>query len=257
MKLHYVLCTLCQQVARYENHSLADKHDKTDRIIAGYGRRVTIEFPKIQNRIRIMDLSTLLVFAFACFVIIIVPGPTVTVIIANSLRAGASAGLANVAGTQFGLLPMILIVALGLEVVVAVMADWFFWIKLAGAAYLIWIGVNLLRSDGRIGGVAGAGAPWLGYFWQGFIVIWSNPKALLFFGAFLPQFVDPTGNTFLQTALLGSIFMVVGAVFDSLYAVMAGRAGGMLSRNRVKLVERLSGSLLIGGGIWMAMMRRA
>lgn len=204
-----------------------------------------------------MTLSTLLVFAFACFVIIIVPGPTVTVIIANSLRGGAKAGLLNVAGTQAGLVPMVFIVALGLETVITVMADWFFWIKLAGAAYLIWLGITLLRSDGRLGSPSDVKAPRIGYFWQGFLVIWSNPKALLFFGAFLPQFIDPAGSAFWQSLLLGGVFMLVGAIFDSLYAVLAGKAGSALTRNRVWFVEKVSGSLLIAGGIWMSTLKRA
>jgi len=204
-----------------------------------------------------MSASILLGFVLACFVIIIVPGPTVTVIIANSLRDGARAGLANVAGTQAGLVPMVLIVALGLNTVIEVMGEWFFWIKLAGAAYLVWLGFRLWRSDGQLGDPSRAKRPGSGYFWQGFIVIWSNPKALLFFGAFLPQFIDPAGNAFVQTLFLGGIFMVVGAVFDSLYAILAGRAGAMLTRGRIRLVERLSGTLLIGGGLWMATLRRA
>ena len=203
-----------------------------------------------------MDFTTIFLFALASFVIIIVPGPTVTVIIANSLRGGFKAGLLNVAGTQLGLVPMVLIVAFGLEAVVSFMADWFFWVKLVGAAYLIWIGINLLRGDGSIGNADDVKPPRIGYFWQGFFVILSNPKALLFFGAFIPQFIDPTKDAFTQSLICGVTFMVVGAVFDGLYALLAAKAGTMLTRNRVRLVERMSGSLLIGGGIWMAMLRR-
>lgn len=204
-----------------------------------------------------MDLTNYLLFAFACFAIIIVPGPTVTVIIANSLRDGPKAGLLNVAGTQLGLLPMILIVAYGLEAVVSVMADWFFWIKLAGAAYLIWIGYNMLRSDGDLERPGKCKKPKIGYFWQGFFVILSNPKALLFFGAFIPQFVDPAGNTFAQSLICGFTFMAIATIFDTIYALLAGRAGAALTQNRVKLVERCSGGLLVAGGIWMALLKKA
>ncbi|MEZ5879960.1 MAG: LysE family translocator [Nitratireductor sp.] len=204
-----------------------------------------------------MTLSTLLVFAFACFVIVIVPGPTVTVIIANSLRGGSRAGLLNVLGTQVGLLPMVLVVALGLESVVRVMAEWFFWIKLAGAAYLIWLGISLLRSDGKLADPGTVKPPRIGYFWQGVLVIWSNPKALLFFGAFLPQFVNPAaGSPFWQAVAYGLTFMAVATVFDSLYALLAGKAGSALTRTRVRLVEKLSGSMLIAGGVWMALLKR-
>ena len=203
-----------------------------------------------------MDLTTYLLFLFACFAIIIVPGPTVSVIIANSLRDGTRAGMLNVAGTQLGLLPMIVIVALGLDVVVNLMAEWFYWVKLAGAAYLIWIGFNMLRSNGRLTDTGKIRKPRIGYFWQGFLVILSNPKALLFFGAFIPQFIDPAGDAFTQTLICGFTFMVVGAVFDSLYALLAGKAGSALTQSRVKLVERTSGSILIAGGVWMAMLKR-
>lgn len=203
-----------------------------------------------------LSLASIAAIALASFVIVIVPGPTVTVIIANSLRDGARAGLLNVAGTQAGLLPMVLIVALGLNSIVALMAEWFFWIKLAGAAYLVWLGIKLWRSDGSIGDVAQVRRPSTGYFWQGFLVIWSNPKALLFFGAFLPQFMNPAGNPFLQMLTGGGIFMAVAAVFDSTYALLAGRAGRLLTRGRIRLVERVSGTLLIGGGLWMASLRR-
>ncbi|MCG6859282.1 MAG: LysE family translocator [Salaquimonas sp.] len=205
-----------------------------------------------------MSWTIIATVALASFVIIIVPGPTVTVIIANSLRDGARAGLLNVAGTQAGLVPMLFIVALGLETVVSFMAHAFVWVKLAGAAYLIYLGYRLLRGTGDIGDVSKVRKPKIGYFWQGFIVIWSNPKALLFFGAFIPQFVDPAaGNTFEQTLILGLVFMAVGAIFDSMYALIAGKAGSMLTRTRVKLVERISGTILIGGGLWLATLKRA
>ncbi len=205
-----------------------------------------------------MTFTDLLPFALACFAIIIVPGPTVTVIIANSLRKGAAAGLMNVAGTQVGLVPMLLIVALGLETVVDVMGQAFFWIKLLGAAYLIWLGVKLLRSDGDLGQADAKEMSLSGYFWQGVMVIWSNPKALFFFGAFIPQFVDPaSGSAFGQTVLLGFIFIAIATVCDGAYALLAGKAGSMLTRARVRAVEVGSGLCLIGGGIWLAFAKRA
>ncbi|MGI9401790.1 MAG: LysE family translocator [Rhizobiaceae bacterium] len=203
-----------------------------------------------------MSLSLIAGFALASFLIVIVPGPTVTVIVANSLRDGYRAGLMNVAGTQAGLLIMLLIVALGLETVISVMAHAFFWLKLAGAAYLVWLGISLLRSDGDIGSVSRQKKPRSGYFWQGFLVIWSNPKALLFYGAFIPQFVDPQQNAFWQAMVLGLIFMLVATIFDSLYALAASKAGDMLTRSRVRLVEKMSGMFLIGGGIWLATLKR-
>ena len=197
-----------------------------------------------------------LTFLAACFAIIIVPRPTVTVIIANSLRKGASAGLMNVAGTQAGLIPMILIVALGLETVVAFVGEAFFLIKLAGAAYLVWLGIKLLRSDGTLGAARAAETSLWGYFWQGVLVIWSNPKALFFFGAFIPQFVDPAENAFQQTVLLGLTFVAVATVCDGAYAILSGKAGQLLTRTRVRLVELGSGVCLVLGGLWLATTRQ-
>lgn len=203
-----------------------------------------------------MSLSLLVAFAVASFFLVIVPGPTVTVIVANSLRGGAKAGLLNVAGTQAGLFVMLMIVAIGLETVVALMADWFHLVKLVGAAYLVWLGVKLWRSDGQIG-AAEARKPRMGYFWQGVLVIATNPKILVLFGAFIPQFIDPLGSAFTQTLVLGGIFMLIATIFDTLYVLLASKAGKALTHARVRWVEKVSGSLLIAGGMWMAMLRRA
>jgi len=203
-----------------------------------------------------MSLSMLIAFAVASFFLVIVPGPTVTVIVANSLRDGKRAGLLNVAGTQAGLFVMLIVVALGLETVVALMADWFHIVKLIGAAYLVWLGIKLLRSDGDLG-TAEARKPRIGYFWQGVLVIVTNPKILVLFGAFIPQFIDPAGSAFWQTLTLGGIFMLVATVFDTLYVLLASKAGSALTQTRVRWVEKISGSLLIAGGVWMAMLRRA
>lgn len=203
-----------------------------------------------------ITFSTFLTVALASFLLVIVPGPSVTVIIANSLRAGTKAGLLNVAGTQLGVFLMIVIVAVGLETVVSIMGEAFFWVKLAGALYLVWLGIKMLRSDGRLGDSNKVKPPKLGYFWQGFLVLWSNPKALFFFGAFLPQFVDLNGDTFSQTMLLGAIFLVLATLCDSFYAVLAGKAGNWLTRPKVRMAEIASGVCLIGGGIWLALARR-
>lgn len=196
-------------------------------------------------------------YVLACAAIVIVPGPTVTVIIANSLRHGARAGMLNVAGTQAGLAIMLVVLAAGLQVIVESMSHVFDWIRLAGAAYLIWLGIKLLRSDGTVGAVKDVPRAHGSYFWQGFVVILSNPKALFFFGAFIPQFVNPAGNAIAQTILLGATFMVVATLLDGAYAVLAGGAGKWLNHTRVRTLEIGSGVCLIVGGIWLALARRA
>lgn len=204
-----------------------------------------------------LDLTAYLTFVLACIAVVVVPGPTVTVIIANSLRRGARAGLANVAGTQLGLAVMLVILAAGLQVVVEAMGAVFTWVKLLGAAYLIYLGLKLLLNRAPLDATEST-APLRqrSFFWQGVLVIWSNPKALLFFGAFIPQFIRPEGSVMLQTLLLGGTFMVVATLLDGGYAMLAGRAGRWLTRKRVRLLEIFSGCALVGGGIWLALSRR-
>ncbi|EKF17575.1 LysE family translocator [Nitratireductor pacificus] len=203
------------------------------------------------------DPGLLLPYIAACFFIIIVPGPTVTVIIANAMRHGTRAGLLNVVGTQIGLFMMMLVLALGLSAVVNVMGSLFEVLRILGAGYLIWLGIRMWRSDGALATQEGAARPGGSFVLQGIIVVWSNPKALLFFGAFIPQFIDPAlGNPALQTVFLGLVFMAVATIGDGLYAVLAGGAGARLSRSRIRLTERISGTCLIGGGLWLALARR-
>jgi len=195
-------------------------------------------------------------YFIACVAVVIVPGPSVTVIIANSLAHGARAGLLNVAGTQAGLAVMLGVLVFGLASVVATMAVWFDWARLAGALYLVWLGWKLLRSKGEIGRAEGAARTSRGFFWQGLMVVLANPKALLFFGAFIPQFIDPKGEIVVQTLFLGATFMAVAVVLDGGYALLAGGAGRFLSAARVRLVSRASGLILICGGLWLATLRR-
>ncbi|GHA11155.1 transporter [Devosia pacifica] len=205
-----------------------------------------------------LDPAILVPYVGACVLLAIVPGPTVTVIIANALARGTGAGLAIIAGTQAGFLVMTLVVAFGMQALVAFMGVAFDWIKLIGAAYLIWLGFNMLRSRGDLGTAeAVRDKTNLGIAIEGFLVILSNPKALIFLGAFIPQFVDPSQPSFGQVMGLGVFFMVVAGTTDVLYALVAGRARGLLSAARVRLVSRVSGVLLMFGGVWLALQKRA
>jgi threonine/homoserine/homoserine lactone efflux protein len=202
-----------------------------------------------------MSLEFYLAYVLACVVVVIVPGPTVTVIVANSLTHGARAGLLNIAGTQLGLAVMMVIVLVGLAALIETMGVWFDAVRFAGAAYLIWLGWKLLRSPGSFADPTKVSVPRGGFFLQGFLVLMSNPKALLLFGAFIPQFVDPNANYVGQVVLLGVTAMVTAGIFDSAYALVAGRARGLLSAQRVRLISRVSGGFLIGGGLWLALAR--
>jgi len=204
------------------------------------------------------SLTSLLAYAAACLVLAIVPGPNVTMVISSSLSRGSRAGFMNILGSQVAMLSMVLVVGFGLEAVVAFMGWAFDYIKLAGAAYLIWIGINMLRSDGHLGG-DGAATPRTSMqdAIRGFVVLWSNPKALIFLGALLPQFVDKSHPAFPQIVLLGLIFMLIASTTDSMYAILAGRMRHLLSAARVRLVSRVSGAVLVCGGIWLALLKRA
>jgi threonine/homoserine/homoserine lactone efflux protein len=179
----------------------------------------------------------------------------VTLIIANSLAHGTRAGFLNVAGAQIAVALMITTLVLGLSSVVATVGWLFDWVRILGAAYLIWLGWKLLRSTGGIDAPGSAPTPRIGFFLQGFLVMASNPKTLLFFGAFIPQFVDPSRNAVSQVVVLGLTAMAVGIVSDGAYAVITGRTGALLSRRRVLLLNRISGLFLIGGGAWLALTR--
>ena len=162
---------------------------------------------------------------------------------------------ANVAGTQLGLGMMMLVLIVGLSSIIATMGVWFDWLRLAGAAYLIWLGWKLLRSEGAFGQSGDTPKPRGGFFLQGFLVLLGNPKALLWFGAFIPQFIDPAGDYMWQVVLLGVTAMATAAISDGAYAILAGGAGRLLSRQRVRLVSRIGGLCLIGGGAWLALAR--
>ena len=143
----------------------------------------------------------------------------------------------------------------GLSSIIATMGYWFDWLRLLGAAYLIWIGWKLIRSAGGSRSPAARRRRAAAFVLQGLLVLLGNPKALLWFGAFIPQFVDPTGNYVGQVVLLGLTAMAAAAISDGGYAILAGRAGRLLSRRRVLLVSRISGVCLIGGGAWLALAR--
>lgn len=212
-----------------------------------------------------MTLQVYLAYVLASVVVLIVPGPTVTLIIANSLRYGARAGLLNIAGTQIGLAMMLGVLLLGLETVMALMGQWFDWVRMAGALYLVWIGVRMAmaKAPPAVGtGPGEAAAPTRttglpkGFVLQGLAVVLSNPKVLLFFGAFIPQFVDTSRASAPQVLLLALTFMVLATLMDSGYALLAGRAGGALAGRWQLMLERASGVILICGGIWLALLRR-
>src|SRR3977135_3640370 len=202
-----------------------------------------------------MSLQVYLAFLAACIALALLPGPVVTLVIANGLRHGTRAALTSILGVQAGLAIVIGIVAVGLTSLMATMGYWFDWVRFAGAAYLVWLGIKLIRSPAEGVDAVTPPPPRGGVFLQGFLVLLSNPKVLVFFGAFIPQFVDMSKDHFSQVALLGVTFMVTGAITDTVYAVLAGRARLFFSARRTRLLSQVSGGFMIGGGIWLALTR--
>lgn len=177
------------------------------------------------------DATTLAVFMTAAFVLLIVPGPAVLYIIARALDQGRTAGIVSVLGVGVGSLVHVVAAALGLSSLLVRSAFAFSMVKYAGAAYLIFLGVQRLLGRDEIN-VANDAPPKTNarIFRQGVVVNVLNPKTALFFFAFLPQFVDvDRGSVGLQVLVLGVILVTMGIVSDGIYALAAGHLGDRLS----------------------------
>jgi threonine/homoserine/homoserine lactone efflux protein len=205
-----------------------------------------------------MPLDLYLAFVVTAFLVILVPGPVVSLVIANALRHGSLYALMGLAGTQSGTALLLLAVGLGLSVLIGVMAEWFDWIRWVGAAYLIWLGYKRLTDRSHLDGAeAEKRRPFGKVFLQGFLVSLSNPKSMAFLAVFLPQFIDPDSAPGPQMAILCATFWVIAFIGDGFYAIAAGSARRWLSRpGRLQWVNRITGSVLIAGGAWLALQRR-
>jgi threonine/homoserine/homoserine lactone efflux protein len=203
------------------------------------------------------DLSILLAFVVAAFVVVIVPGITVSAVVSTALARGLAAGLWLELGVQVGRLTMVLIVAFALEAVVGFVGAAFDVIKYVGAAYLVWLGWGYLTSAKTVDVTHPvAETTPLRQMVSGFLVLWGNPKALIFFGAFLPQFVDPDHPAWPQVIVLGLIEMGAGLVTDSAYILIAARARDALTGRRALLVNRIAGVILILAAVYLALSHR-
>ena len=199
----------------------------------------------------------LALFAVAALALLLVPGPAVLYVVTRSIHQGRRAGLVSVLGIHLGTLVHVTAATAGLSALILSSATAFTAVKLAGAAYLIGLGLWTLLSRKAEAEVALGGERRLRrVFTQGVIVNVLNPKTALFFLAFLPQFVDPSrGHATLQIAFLGWTFAVLGTITDSIWAIAAGAAGDVLRRSRrFALVQRyVSGSVFIGLGVVTAL----
>ena len=181
------------------------------------------------------DPATLLVFAGAALALIVIPGPAVLYILAQSVEHGRRAGVMSAMGVATGGLVHITAAAVGISALVVSSAVAFGIVKYVGAAYLILLGIRRLLERGTTGdaeGVPREAEPWR-IFRRGVLVNVLNPKTALFFLAFLPQFVDPgRGPVLAQILVLGSIFVLLALLSDSLYALGAGALAGWIRRRR-------------------------
>jgi threonine/homoserine/homoserine lactone efflux protein len=196
----------------------------------------------------IPEPSTLALFLAATVALLVVPGPAVLYIVAQSIDRGRRAGLVSMLGIQAGALVHIAAAAVGLSSLLVSSAVAFETVKYAGAAYLVFLGVRrlLARDDLEEVRVRREGA----------LVNLLNPKTALFFFAFLPQFVDPdAGYAALQIALLGLLFIAVAVVSDGAYALVAGSASGWLRESRAfaRAQRYVSGTVFVGLGVATAL----
>ena len=199
----------------------------------------------------------LALFVAAALALLLVPGPAVLYVVTRSIHQGRRAGLVSVLGIHLGTLVHVAAATAGLSALVLSSATAFTVVKLAGAAYLIGLGLWTLVSRKADAEVALGGERRLRrVFAQGVVVNVLNPKTALFFLAFLPQFVDPhRGHAALQIAILGWTFAVLGMVTDSIWAIAAGTAGDVLRRSRrfAHTQRYVSGSVFVGLGVVTAL----
>jgi threonine/homoserine/homoserine lactone efflux protein len=197
-----------------------------------------------------------LAYILACIVLIVIPGPNVALIVANSVAHGARFGLLTVAGTSSAVVVQLSLTVLGATAVLNFLAASFDWLRWLGVVYLVWLGVAAWRAPAvdlaRVGPQARSARL---IFARGFLVGLTNPKTLLFYGAFLPQFITPGPTAPDQLLLLAVTFLVVAVVLDSAWALLAGRLRGLLLAH-VRLRNRLTGGLLVGAGLGLALARR-
>jgi threonine/homoserine/homoserine lactone efflux protein len=205
------------------------------------------------------DSSHLTLFVSTTIVLLLIPGPAVLYIVAQSVEHGRRAGLTAVGGIHVGSTVHVAAATVGLSALLVSSALAFSAVKLVGAAYLIVLGIQRLMDRGSAREPSAGNERSLGnIFRQGIVVNVLNPKTALFFFAFLPQFVDPSRSAAPQIAVLGLMWIAIGLFSDSLYAVLSGTVGAAVRRRpgfgRAQRV--VTGFVLIGLGVAAALTGR-
>jgi homoserine/homoserine lactone efflux protein len=209
-----------------------------------------------------MDLQLYLAFVAATAVLILIPGPNVALILANSVAHGRRFGLLTVAGTSSAMVLQLGVACLGLTALLGALAGWLEWLRWAGVAYLVAVGVAAWRASALaadLSAVPPEPRSARAIFARGFLVSLVNPKTLLFYGAFFPQFLSAgpgAWSSSAQVTALAATFLLVAVTLDSTWAVLADKTRPVFA-GRARLRTRLTGGLLIGAGIGLALARKS
>ncbi len=201
------------------------------------------------------DLPLLSAFVLAVVVLLLIPGPNVALIVANSVAYGPRYGLLTVAGTSTAVVGQLALTGLGMTEILGTLGHWFEWLRWIGAAYLVWIGVQQWRAvPVDLTRTAPQPRAMRAIFGRAVLVALTNPKTLLFYGAFFPQFIVPGQRVAAQVLALSAVFLMLTITIDGLWAIAAGRARRVLAVHG-RLRNRVSGGLLAGAGVGLALAR--
>jgi threonine/homoserine/homoserine lactone efflux protein len=207
-----------------------------------------------------MNLEIWIAFVIAAEIILVIPGPTIILVVSQAIAHGRTSVIPLVAGVLAGDFTAMTLSLLGLGAVLSASATLFVVLKWVGALYLIYLGVKLWRTDPQSGATpvtTGGHAPWP-LFKGAYIVTALNPKSIAFFVAFLPQFINHQHSTTAQFMILGATFLAMATANAALYAIFAGHLRDTMKKTRVrKLFDRCGGSALIGAGVLTAAMERS
>ena len=203
-----------------------------------------------------MHLDLYLGFVIASTVLILIPGPNVSLIVANSIAHGTRYGLLTVAGTSSAIVVQLALTVLGLTATLGTLAGWFEWIRWIGVGYLLYLGIRQwAAAPVDLTHTRPQPRSFRAITLRGFLISLTNPKTLLFYGAFFPQFLAPDASVGPQVALLSLTFFAIAAGLDCGWALLAGRVRGVLAV-RGRLRNRLAGGFLIGAGTGLALAHR-
>ena len=195
-------------------------------------------------------------FVAATVILMLIPGPNVSLIVANSIAYGTRYGLLTVAGTTAAIVVQLALTVLGLTATLGVLAGWFEWVRWLGVAYLLYLGIRQwLAAPVDLTRIGPQPRSIRAIALRGFLISLTNPKTLLFYGAFFPQFISLDAPLAPQVAILSLTFLAIAAGIDSGWATLAGRARALLAV-RGRLRNRLSGGLLIGAAAGLALAHR-